>query len=57
MYKWHNFFLDDNQPSKMEKYLNVILEYLKILKKCANFIVLIEFYIKCCLPLFMYSSL
>ena len=26
------FFLDDNQPSKMEKYLNVILDYVKNLK-------------------------
>ena len=30
------FFLDDNQPSKMEKYLNVILDYLKILKSVQN---------------------
>ena len=43
-----------NQPSKMEKYLNVILDYLEILNKCAKFIVLIEFYINCCLPLLMY---
>ena len=41
----------------MEKYLNVILDYLKILKRMCKFIVLIDFYINCCLPLLMYSSL